>query len=95
MSLDTQQTNLIINEPLPIINNVTIHEKKDINDPNGDGFVGFVHNAVIDQYLSKHEAPEDIELYFCGPPMMNSSCMKMLSDLGVEDENVMCDDFGI
>ena len=52
-------------------------EKKDIDDPNGDGFVGFVHNAAIDQYLSKHEAPEDIELYFCGPPMMNQSVLKM------------------
>ena len=69
-------------------------EKKDINDPEGDGFVGFVHNAVIDQYLSKHEAPEDIELYFCGPPMMNQSVLKMADDWGIPDENVRFDDFG-
>ena len=48
-------------------------EKKDIDDPNGDGFVGFVHNAVIDQYLVNHETPDDIELYFSGPPMKNQS----------------------
>ena len=67
---------------------------KDINDTEGDGFVGFVHNAVIDQYLSKHEAPEDIELYFCGPPMMNQAVIKMADDWGIPDENVRFDDFG-
>ena len=69
-------------------------EKKDINDPNGDGFVGFVHNAVIDQYLVNHETPEDIELYFCGPPMMNQSVIKLAEDWGIPDENVRFDDFG-
>ncbi|MBT6816036.1 MAG: NADH:ubiquinone reductase (Na(+)-transporting) subunit F [Flavobacteriales bacterium] len=69
-------------------------EKKDINDPNGDGFVGFVHNAVIDQYLVNHENPEDIELYFCGPPMMNQSVIKLAEDWGIPDENVRFDDFG-
>jgi len=67
---------------------------KDVNDTEGDGFVGFVHNAVIDQYLSKHEAPEDIELYFCGPPMMNQAVIKMADDWGIPDENVRFDDFG-
>ncbi len=69
-------------------------EKKDIHDEEGDGFVGFVHNAVIDQYLSKHDAPEDIEFYFCGPPMMNQAVVKMCEDWGVPDENVSFDDFG-
>ncbi|MGR3811733.1 NADH:ubiquinone reductase (Na(+)-transporting) subunit F [Jiulongibacter sp. NS-SX5] len=68
--------------------------KKDINDPEGDGFKGFVHNVVIDEFLSKHEAPEDIELYFCGPPMMNQSVLKMAEDWGMPDENVSFDDFG-
>jgi Na+-transporting NADH:ubiquinone oxidoreductase subunit F len=67
---------------------------KDINDTEGDGFVGFVHQVVIDQYLSKHEAPEDIELYFCGPPMMNQAVLKMADDWGIPDENVRFDDFG-
>tara|TARA_B110000467_G_C18328116_1_gene490763 strand:- start:1259 stop:2572 length:1314 start_codon:yes stop_codon:yes gene_type:complete len=67
---------------------------KDMNDTEGDGFVGFVHNAVIDEYLSKHEAPEDIELYFCGPPMMNQAVLKMADDWGIPDENVRFDDFG-
>lgn len=66
---------------------------KDIND-SGDGFTGFVHQAVIDQYLSKHDAPEDIEFYFCGPPMMNQAVIKMCDDWGVPEENVRFDDFG-
>jgi len=68
--------------------------KKDVNDPEGDGFSGFVHQVVIDEYLSKHEAPEDIELYFCGPPMMNNAVQKMGEDFGMPDENIRFDDFG-
>ncbi|MGB1211508.1 MAG: NADH:ubiquinone reductase (Na(+)-transporting) subunit F [Lacinutrix venerupis] len=68
--------------------------KEDINDPNGDGFTGFIHQVVIDQYLSKHEAPEDIELYFCGPPLMNQAVQKMGEDFGIDDENIRFDDFG-
>jgi len=68
--------------------------KKDISDKEGDGFLGFVHQAVIDQYLSKHDAPEDIELYFCGPPMMNKAVQKMGEDFGIPDENIRFDDFG-
>jgi Na+-transporting NADH:ubiquinone oxidoreductase subunit F len=68
--------------------------KKDINDSNGDGFSGFVHQVVIDEYLNKHEAPEDIELYFCGPPMMNVCVQKMGEDFGIPDENIRFDDFG-
>ena len=69
-------------------------EMKDMNDTEGDGFVGFVHQVVIDQYLTKHESPEDIELYFCGPPMMNLAVLKMAEDWGIPDENVRFDDFG-
>jgi len=67
---------------------------KDVDDRNGDGFLGFVHQAVIDEYLSKHEAPEDLELYFCGPPMMNNAVQKMGEDFGMADENIRFDDFG-
>ncbi|WKK65530.1 NADH:ubiquinone reductase (Na(+)-transporting) subunit F [Lutimonas zeaxanthinifaciens] len=67
---------------------------KDIDDKEGDGFLGFVHQAVIDQYLSKHDAPEDLELYFCGPPMMNQAVQKMGEDFGMADENIRFDDFG-
>lgn len=69
-------------------------EKKDINDEAGDGFVGFVHQAVIDQYLVHHEAPEDLEVYFCGPPLMNKAVEKMCDDWGIPPENVRFDDFG-
>lgn len=82
---------LVLSEPMEADNWV---EKKDVNDPEGDGFLGFVHQAVIDQYLSKHEAPEEIEFYFCGPPMMNAAVLKMCDDWGVPDENVSFDDFG-
>jgi Na+-transporting NADH:ubiquinone oxidoreductase subunit F len=68
--------------------------KKDINDEAGDGFVGFIHQVVIDNYLNHHEAPEDIELYFCGPPLMNQAVQKMGEDFGIPDENIRFDDFG-
>ena len=69
-------------------------EKKDLDDPEGDGFVGFVHQVVIDKFLTHHEAPEDIELYFCGPPLMNQAVLKLADDWGIPDENVRFDDFG-
>jgi Na+-transporting NADH:ubiquinone oxidoreductase subunit F len=82
---------LVLSDALPEDNWVN---KESTDDPNGDGFTGFVHQVVIDQYLSKHEAPEDIEFYFCGPPMMNQAVIKMCDDWGVPDENVRFDDFG-
>jgi Na+-transporting NADH:ubiquinone oxidoreductase subunit F len=63
-------------------------------EDNWDGYVGFIHQVVLDNYLKKHPAPEDIEYYLCGPPMMNSAVFKMLDDLGVEPENIAYDDFG-
>ena len=63
-------------------------------DAEGDGFTGFIHQVVIDNYLSKHDSPEDIEVYFCGPPLMNIAIAKMAEDFGVPPENVRFDDFG-
>ena len=82
---------IVLSEPLPEDN---WKEKKDMDDKDGDGFLGFVHQAVIDQYLTKHDAPEEIEFYFCGPPMMNQAVLKMCDDWGVPEENVSFDDFG-
>ena len=69
-----------------------------LSDPqpedNWDGLTGFIHNVLFENYLKDHEAPEDCEFYMCGPPMMNAAVVKMLQDLGVEDENIMLDDFG-
>ena len=59
-----------------------------------EGFTGFIHQVLCDNYLKDHPAPEDCEYYLCGPPMMNSSAIKMLTDLGVEPENILLDDFG-
>ena len=81
---------LVLSEPLPEDN---WNAKEDMED-DGDGFVGFVHQAVIDNYLNHHDAPEDIEFYFCGPPLMNAAVLKMVDDFGVPPENVSFDDFG-
>ncbi len=59
-----------------------------------EGLTGFIHNVLYENYLKDHPAPEDCEFYMCGPPMMNAAVIKMLKDLGVEDENIMLDDFG-
>ncbi|ART83244.1 NADH:ubiquinone reductase (Na(+)-transporting) subunit F [Oceanisphaera profunda] len=59
-----------------------------------DGYTGFIHNVLYDNYLKDHEAPEDCEYYMCGPPVMNAAVINMLKDLGVEEDNIMLDDFG-
>ncbi|MDK1312212.1 NADH:ubiquinone reductase (Na(+)-transporting) subunit F [Pseudoalteromonas ardens] len=69
-----------------------------LSDPqpedNWEGYTGFIHNVLYENYLKDHEAPEDCEFYMCGPPMMNAAVINMLKDLGVEDENILLDDFG-
>ena len=72
--------NIALSEPLP--------------EDNWTGYVGFIHQVVQQQYLNDHSAPEDIEYYLCGPPIMNSSVQTMLADMGVEPENILFDDFG-
>ena len=71
---------LALSEPLP--------------EDNWTGLTGFIHQALFEEYLKEHPAPEDCEYYLCGPPMMNSAVLKLLDDLGVEEENIMFDDFG-
>jgi Na+-transporting NADH:ubiquinone oxidoreductase subunit F len=73
--------NLALSEPLPA--------------DNWTGYTGFIHKVLLDNYLSQHEEPEDIEYYFCGPPQMNNAVIKMLDSLGVPKENIAFDDFGI
>ncbi len=69
-----------------------------LSDPqaedNWDGLTGFIHNVLFEQYLKDHPAPEDCEYYMCGPPMMNAAVIAMLTDLGVESDNILLDDFG-
>ncbi len=72
--------NIALSDPLP--------------EDNWDGYTGFIHQVLLDNYLSDHPAPEDIEYYLCGPPMMNAAVFKMLDSLGVEPENIAFDDFG-
>jgi len=74
------QFNIALSEPMP--------------EDNWTGYVGFIHQVLLDNYLKEHPAPEDIEYYICGPPMMNQAVFKMLDDLGVEPENIAYDDFG-
>lgn len=59
-----------------------------------DGYTGFIHNVIYENYLKNHPAPEDCEYYMCGPPMMNTAVIQMLEDLGVERDNIFLDDFG-
>ena len=59
-----------------------------------EGYTGFIHQVLLDNYLKDHPAPEDCEYYLCGPPMMNSAVQQMLEELGVEPENIAFDDFG-
>lgn len=61
---------------------------------NWTGYTGFIHQVILDNYLKNHEAPEDIEYYLCGPPMMISAVLKMLDNLGVPKEMIRFDDFG-
>jgi Na+-transporting NADH:ubiquinone oxidoreductase subunit F len=72
--------NIALSEPLP--------------EDKWDGYTGFIHQVVLDNYLSKHEEPEEVEYYLCGPPIMNESVLKMLDNLGVPEENIDLDDFG-
>ena len=72
---------IALSEPLP--------------EDNWTGYVGFIHQVVLDNYLNEHEDPEEIEYYLCGPPMMLSAVQKMLDNLGVSKENIAFDDFGI
>ncbi len=65
-----------------------------MEEDNWDGYTGFIHNVLHENYLNEHEAPEDCEFYMCGPPMMNQAVINMLHELGVEDENILLDDFG-
>ena len=71
---------LALSEPLP--------------EDNWEGHTGFVHEVLLDNYLKDHPAPEDCEYYLCGPPMMNSAVIATLDSQGVEQENIMLDDFG-
>ncbi|MFW6170200.1 MAG: NADH:ubiquinone reductase (Na(+)-transporting) subunit F, partial [Planctomycetota bacterium] len=71
---------LALSEPLP--------------EDHWDGFTGFIHQVLYDNYLKDHPAPEDIEYYMCGPPMMLEAAFRMLDDLGVEKESIAFDDFG-
>lgn len=72
--------NIALSEPMP--------------EDNWTGYVGFIHQVIHDEYLSKHDAPEDIEYYMCGPGPMAKAVEKMLWDLGVPREMLMFDDFG-
>ncbi len=74
------QWHLALSEPLP--------------EDHWNGPVGFVHQVLFEHYLKKHPAPEDIEYYFCGPPMMNKAVVHLLDKMGVEEENIAFDDFG-
>jgi Na+-transporting NADH:ubiquinone oxidoreductase subunit F len=59
-----------------------------------DGYTGFIHQVILDNYLKHHPEPEEVEYYLCGPPLMNQAVLKMLDDYGVPSEMIAFDDFG-
>ena len=71
---------IALSEPLP--------------EDNWTGYVGFIHQVILDNYLINHEEPEEIEYYMCGPGPMANAVEKMLYDLGVPREMLLFDDFG-
>ena len=83
--------NVALSEPLPE-DHWTLRENLD--DREHDGYTGFIHQALFDNYLKNHPDPEEIEYYLCGPPLMNAAVLKMLDDMGVPSENIRFDDFG-
>jgi Na+-transporting NADH:ubiquinone oxidoreductase subunit F len=72
---------------------VTLSEP--LPEDHWEGYVGFIHQSLYDNYLVDHPAPEDCEYYLCGPPMMNAAVIHLLEELGVESENILLDDFGV
>jgi Na+-transporting NADH:ubiquinone oxidoreductase subunit F len=77
-------------------NNFSFHVALSEPQPedNWQGLTGFIHQVLFDNYLHDHPAPEDINYYMCGPPMMAKAVVEMLDNLGVEPENIHFDDFG-
>jgi len=67
---------------------------KNLDDREGDGYTGFIHQVLYDNYLKDHPDPDEIEFYLCGPPLMNAAVLKMLDNMGVPPENIRFDDFG-
>ena len=63
-------------------------------EDNWDGYKGFIHQVLQDNYLSSHEDPTEVEYYLCGPPIMNKCMLEMLDSIGVEKEMIDLDDFG-
>jgi len=74
--------------------NYTLALSRPAKEDNWKGPTGYVHQVLYDTYLKDHPAPEDIEYYLCGPPVMAQAVVQMLDDLGVEPENIFFDDFG-
>jgi Na+-transporting NADH:ubiquinone oxidoreductase subunit F len=91
---DNFQWHVALSDPLPEDDwtNPTAQSRQPVGCKNG--YKGFIHNVVYNEYLKNHDAPENVEYYLCGPPMMNSSVINMLTNLGVEPENILLDDFG-
>jgi Na+-transporting NADH:ubiquinone oxidoreductase subunit F len=80
-----------LSEPLPEDN---WKIKKSLDDKEGDGYIGFIHQVMYDNYVKNHPDPDEVEFYLCGPPLMNAAVLKLLEDLGIPQENIRFDDFG-
>jgi len=82
--IETENTNfkfnIALSSPLP--------------EDDWTGYIGNIHEVLLENYLKNHPEPEEIEYYLCGPPLMTQAVLTMLDDLGVPKENILFDDFG-
>ena len=75
---------LVLSEPLP-----------EDGWPKDDPIkTNFLFRAFEEGQLKKMEEPEEALYYVCGPPLHNSSVLKLLDDYGVPRESIVLDDFG-
>ena len=79
--------------------NFHFHLALDRPDPKADQLgikytAGFIAPVMGDTYLKQHDAPEDVEYYLCGPPMMAKTVLDLLHSLGVDDADIRFDNFG-
>lgn len=82
---------IALSEPMPEDN---WKIKTGLEDREADGYTGFIHQSLFDNYLKHHPEPEEVEYYLCGPPLMNAAVLKMLDDMGIPKDNIRFDDFG-
>ena len=63
------------------------------SEDHWSGYVGYLHNFIYECHLKDHPAPEDCEYYLCGPRALSIGVLRLLYDLGVDQESIFYDNF--